>query len=349
VRKQLVGQNNNVPSSSAITQNLAAIEVPTIPTDNSFVGGVGGDAPVPKVFAEMQQATKRGAKTKDLKQDPGLRSLQAEIERLRQKYRDQQSGVSNNQPVQQTTVGNVVIPVPTYRQNTVAVPTVPRNSRPSNFAVPIAVPKPMAPTYTAQPINPEWSPSRNPRSTPIPVPTGVNASEALANMRGTTVSPQLPPLAAVDRYLPRAVDNNASPAINPGVFTPGVASSYIWPAKGVLTSGFGRRWGRPHKGIDVANSTGTPVYASAPGVIEKAGWNNGGYGNLVDVRHPDGSLTRYGHNSKVLVRSGQQVQQGETIALMGSTGFSTGPHTHFEIHPSGKGAVNPIALLPARL
>jgi murein DD-endopeptidase MepM/ murein hydrolase activator NlpD len=159
----------------------------------------------------------------------------------------------------------------------------------------------------------------------------------------------LPPLAAVDRYLPRAVDNNKSPGINPGVFTPGVASTYIWPAKGVLTSGFGQRWGRPHRGIDVANSTGTPIYASAPGVIEKAGWNNGGYGNLVDIRHPDGSLTRYGHNSKVLVRAGQQVQQGETIALMGSTGFSTGPHTHFEIHPSGRGAVNPIALLPARL
>jgi murein DD-endopeptidase MepM/ murein hydrolase activator NlpD len=348
VTKQLAGQNNNDVPSSGITTNLTAIQVPTTPTDNSFTG-VGGNTPVPKVFAEMQLATKKGAKTKDLKEDPGLRSLQAEIERLRQKYRDQQSGVSNNQPVQQTTVGNVAIPVPTYRQNTIAVPTVPKNSRPNNFAVPIAVPKPMAPTYTAQPINPDWAPSRNPRSTPIPVPTGVNASEALGNMRGTTVSPELPPLAAVDRYLPRAVDNNTSPSINPGVFTPGIASNYIWPAKGVLTSGYGRRWGRLHAGIDVANSTGTPVYASGPGVIEKAGWNKGGYGNVVDIRHPDGSLTRYGHNSKILARQGQQVQQGETIALMGSTGFSTGPHTHFEIHPSGKGAVNPIAFLPARL
>jgi murein DD-endopeptidase MepM/ murein hydrolase activator NlpD len=353
VTKQLVGRNNSIPSSSDVTKNLTAIQVPTTPTDASLSSftGVGGDTPVPKVFAEMQQATKRGAKTKDLKEDPGLRSLQAEIERLRQKYRAQQSGTSSSQLLQQTTPGNrnVVIPVPTYPENTVAVPTVPKNSRPNNFAVPIAVPRPMAPSYSAQPINPDWAPSRNPRSTPIPVPTGVNASEALVNMRGTTVSPELPPLAAVDRYLPRAVDNNTSPSVNPGVFTPGVATAYIWPAKGVLTSGFGQRWGRPHKGIDVANSTGTPVYASAPGVIEKAGWNNGGYGNVVDIRHPDGSMTRYGHNSKVLARQGQQVQQGETIALMGSTGFSTGPHTHFEIHPSGKAAVNPIAFLPKRL
>ena len=82
------------------------------------------------------------------------------------------------------------------------------------------------------------------------------------------------------------------------------------------------------------------------GTIEKAGWNNGGYGNLVEIRHPDGSTTRYAHNSKILVQPGQQVHQGETIALMGTTGHSTGPHSHFEIHPAGKGAVNPIAFLP---
>jgi murein DD-endopeptidase MepM/ murein hydrolase activator NlpD len=103
-----------------------------------------------------------------------------------------------------------------------------------------------------------------------------------------------------------------------------------------------------HRGIDIANSTGTPIYAASAGVVEKAGWNSGGYGNVVDIRHPDGSLTRYGHNSRILVQPGQQVQQGQQIAAMGSTGFSTGPHSHFEVHPSGKGAVNPIAFLPNR-
>ena len=104
-----------------------------------------------------------------------------------------------------------------------------------------------------------------------------------------------------------------------------------------------------HRGIDIANAVGTPIYASAPGVVVRAGWNNGGYGNVVDIRHSDGSMTRYGHNSRILVQVGQQVEQGQTIAAMGSTGFSTGPHSHFEVHPSGKGAVNPIAFLPERL
>jgi murein DD-endopeptidase MepM/ murein hydrolase activator NlpD len=103
-----------------------------------------------------------------------------------------------------------------------------------------------------------------------------------------------------------------------------------------------------HRGIDIANGVGTPIYASAPGRVERAGWNNGGYGLLVEIRHEDGSMTRYAHNSRILVRVGQEVQQGETIAAMGSTGFSTGPHTHFEIHPTGKGAVNPIAFLPSQ-
>jgi murein DD-endopeptidase MepM/ murein hydrolase activator NlpD len=172
---------------------------------------------------------------------------------------------------------------------------------------------------------------------------GGDASRSLGSLQGSTVSPQLPPLAAVDRYLPKVIDENTSP--------PSTSSTaYMWPAKGTLTSGYGWRWGRMHKGIDIANSVGTPIYAAADGIVEKAGWNNGGYGNLVDIRHADGSITRYGHNSKLLVQPGQQVQQGQTIALMGSTGFSTGPHSHFEIHPSGKGAVNPVAFLPvARL
>jgi murein DD-endopeptidase MepM/ murein hydrolase activator NlpD len=101
-----------------------------------------------------------------------------------------------------------------------------------------------------------------------------------------------------------------------------------------------------HKGVDIANAIGTPIMASASGEVIGAGWNNGGYGNLVKLLHADGSVTLYAHNSRVLVRTGQRVSQGEVIAQMGSTGFSTGSHLHFEIHPSGEGAVNPIAYLP---
>ncbi len=148
---------------------------------------------------------------------------------------------------------------------------------------------------------------------------------------GAMVGPELPPLSVPDDYLPDA----------PLHFT-----GHIWPTKGVVTSGYGRRWGRMHRGIDIAAPIGTPVMASAPGEVVSAGWNSGGYGNLVKVRHPDGSLTLYAHNSRILVRRGQTVEQGQQIAQMGSTGYSTGPHLHFEIHPGGKGAVNPMAFLP---
>lgn len=125
-------------------------------------------------------------------------------------------------------------------------------------------------------------------------------------------------------------------------------NGYIWPAKGVFTSGYGWRWGRMHRGIDIAAPVGTPIFAAADGEVVFSGWNSGGYGNLVKIRHSDGSMTFYAHNSKLLVRAGQYVTQGQQIARMGSTGFSTGPHLHFEIHPYGTKAVDPIAFLPAR-
>lgn len=124
------------------------------------------------------------------------------------------------------------------------------------------------------------------------------------------------------------------------------AKGYIWPTKGVVTSRFGWRWGRMHHGIDIAAPIGTPVVAAAAGVVVSAGWSNGGFGNLVKIRHSDGSVTLYAHNSRILVQPGQSINQGQMIAQVGSTGFSTGPHCHFEIHPSKRGAVDPIAHLP---
>jgi murein DD-endopeptidase MepM/ murein hydrolase activator NlpD len=307
---------------------------------------MGGDSPIPQSITEMQMARQRINTVKQAKfsQNSRLRSLQDEIEKLREKYRAQQSGNSVTTEVSQVNNSSQQASVFQENNQTVPIPLPQEN----NQTVPILVPKPMQFNHGVKPvksqvratrpsqddaINPEFLPNRN---TNFATPLGnVDASQSLGKLRGTTVSPSLPPLAAVDRYLPKPIDETTPPVMG-----------YIWPAKGTLTSGFGMRWGRMHKGIDVANSTGTPVYASADGVVEKAGWNNGGYGNLVDIRHADGSMTRYGHNSKILVRVGQQVHQGETIALMGSTGFSTGPHSHFEVHPAGKGAVNPIAFLP---
>ncbi len=127
----------------------------------------------------------------------------------------------------------------------------------------------------------------------------------------------------------------------------GTTIDFSWPAAGKLTSRFGRRWGRMHKGIDIAGPVGTPINAAADGTVISAGWNSGGYGNLVELRHSDGTTTRYGHNSRVSVAVGQTVRQGQQLAEMGSTGHSTGSHLHFEIRPSGGNAVNPISHLPA--
>ena len=134
-----------------------------------------------------------------------------------------------------------------------------------------------------------------------------------------------------------------APATQTGTTTLG----FSWPAAGKLTSRFGRRWGRMHKGIDIAGPIGTPINAAADGTVISAGWNSGGYGNLVEVKHSDGTTTRYGHNSRLSVSVGQTVRQGQQLAEMGSTGHSTGSHLHFEIRPTGGTAVNPIAHLPA--
>jgi murein DD-endopeptidase MepM/ murein hydrolase activator NlpD len=122
---------------------------------------------------------------------------------------------------------------------------------------------------------------------------------------------------------------------------------FSWPAAGTLTSKYGRRWGRMHKGIDIAGPVGTPIIAAAEGTVIVSGWSSGGYGNLVEIRHSDGTTTRYGHNSRLSVGVGQIVRQGQQVAEMGSTGRSTGSHVHFEIRPGGGDAVNPIAHLPA--
>lgn len=155
------------------------------------------------------------------------------------------------------------------------------------------------------------------------------------------ISIPVPPPDSQSAYIQLPVPP-ADAQINP------MSSKFIWPASGKLTSGYGRRWGRMHAGIDIAGPIGTPIVAAAAGVVTKAGWNSGGYGNLVEIQHPDGSVTRYGHNSKVLVMLGQSVEQGQMIAEMGSTGRSTGPHCHFETLLPGMGAINPMINLASR-
>jgi murein DD-endopeptidase MepM/ murein hydrolase activator NlpD len=102
-----------------------------------------------------------------------------------------------------------------------------------------------------------------------------------------------------------------------------------------MTSGYGMRWGRMHEGIDLAASQGTPIRAAKSGTVVLAE-ETGNYGLLVKVNHGDGLETQYAHCSKALVEAGQRVEEGETIALVGSTGRSTGPHLHFEVISEGQ-------------
>lgn len=111
--------------------------------------------------------------------------------------------------------------------------------------------------------------------------------------------------------------------------------SLIEPAQGVITSRFGWRPRDNHKGLDIANSIGSPIRAAASGTVTYSQFNSGGYGYLVKISHGNGIETYYAHNSKLYVSVGQTVQQGDIIAAMGSTGISTGSHCHFEIRVNG--------------
>ncbi len=103
-----------------------------------------------------------------------------------------------------------------------------------------------------------------------------------------------------------------------------------WPSRGVITSRFGFRSRRHHHGIDIAAPIGTPIMAARDGVVQFAGWK-GAYGVLVILDHGGGLTTWYGHASKLLVRVGERVQQGQLIAKVGTTGNVTGPNLHFEV------------------
>ncbi len=111
------------------------------------------------------------------------------------------------------------------------------------------------------------------------------------------------------------------------------------------TSGFGYRWGRLHAGTDMAGPIGTPIYATADGVVTHADWQSG-YGRLIKIQHQFGLETRYAHLSRISVKKGQRVSRGDRIGDMGNSGRSTGPHLHYEVRVGGE-AINPMTYIKA--
>ena len=136
----------------------------------------------------------------------------------------------------------------------------------------------------------------------------------------------------------------------PGPVPPAVPPpSFALPAQGRYTSCFCERWGEMHGGIDLANANGTPELAAAAGTVIVAG-PAGGFGQWVQLRHDDGTVTVYGHMDTIEVAVGQQVAAGQLIATMGAQGNSTGPHLHFEVWPAGDRAqrIDPAVWLTER-
>lgn len=159
------------------------------------------------------------------------------------------------------------------------------------------------------------------------------------------VQPTAPQDPAVWNPHQEAADHQPTPVSFPSPEPP--RPTTVRPVNGVLTSGFGARWGTNHNGIDFAGNLGTPIHSVTDGVVIEAGPASG-FGLWVRIQQDDGTVGVYGHMQDILVQVGQQVQAGDVIATVGNRGQSTGPHLHYEVHQPGAGPIDPQPWLAAR-
>ncbi len=331
-------------SSSTIAFNASAnrVSVPEL-RQSSWVPAIS--TPTPKIDRPANVSVEPSV-TNSTRID----KLMVEVKNLRQKYQTTQVAYAaqQNYVVPTTSSASVVVPTvsmptrsgslrferrtvnPEFQKRVETTPDVSTQSVNQNRLDRI-IQAPTLPQQTPAIVSAK-APRLMARASVGGAYTGSNsyASPLVQTTALRMAAPQMPSIGTSDSYLPQGK---------------GAMKGYIWPAQGVFTSGYGWRWGRMHKGIDVAGPVGTPIVAAAPGVVSFSGYNDGGFGYLVEIEHADGSMTRYAHNNRILVSNGQQVAQGQQVAEMGSTGFSTGPHLHFEIH-TPQGAMNPMAYLP---
>jgi murein DD-endopeptidase MepM/ murein hydrolase activator NlpD len=323
------------------SSQLTAVDqtVPAVSLNHSAIApvAIGGSTEVAtSSFVGNQPA--QGAQTGSSVQQNHVENLRLEIVKLREKYQGSVSQIDPATPSTKVAASSLNVAAPANADVAASIST---ELKPSRYTKALQAQIRQLQDNHQQGKRAGVTPvaavtaTVAPPSQPQLVATasiGAESYEPLVrSSTGQMVSPDLPPLGSVDAYLPGKTDK---------------FNGYIWPAKGVLTSGYGYRWGRMHRGIDIAAPVGTPIFAAATGVVISAGWNSGGYGYMVKIQHPDGSVTLYAHNNRIVVREGQTVAQGQQIAEMGSTGYSTGPHSHFEVHRPGQGAVNPTAYLP---
>lgn len=190
-----------------------------------------------------------------------------------------------------------------------------------------------------------------PAEVPVPVAAKIDGQH-MVEARG---GPLIPLAAAVAVELRtdqqfRSIFQNWKKMDTPGAPSGVIAIPSVHPVEHLeFTSNFGirsdpfRGTAAMHAGVDIRGPVGTPIYATADGIVSEA-QRQGGYGNLVEINHGKGIATRYGHLSKILVTANMRVKRGQLIALMGSTGRSTGSHLHYEVRIDGH-AVNPAPFL----
>ena len=165
------------------------------------------------------------------------------------------------------------------------------------------------------------------------------AAAPLAPVLIPVVEPEAVPAAAPMT----AVAKPAGPMMRAMIFSEPVPGHAINSKFGMRRLG-GEPGARQHKGVDIAAPKGTSVFASAEGRVLRIGYDAGGYGNFIELRHPNGMTTLYGHLSRVDVASGDPIAPGGRIGLVGSTGYSTGPHLHFEVRRDGA-QINPTKVM----
>jgi lysostaphin len=244
----------------------------------------------------------------------------------------------------------------------IQIVTAPKPAAPANVVrQPTVAPKP-SPVIAVKPSpviapKPDNMPNTLGFNEPLEIPVSEDSpliDPALESPFFDATAPESKPTAPSD-LAPEDIeiiipDNQSAASVKPTPDSPTYSRSekLLWPLSGTMTSRFGwrsLRGNRYHTGIDLAAPTGTQVYAALSGTVEFAGWNRQGYGYLIIIRGWDNRRYYYGHNSRLQVKKGQWVRQGQIISRVGSTGFSTGPHLHFEIRV-GNSARNPLAYLP---
>ena len=209
-----------------------------------------------------------------------------------------------------------------------------------------------APTVSAQPeaasvsLNPMSQPrlSLSPSATPSPQPTSTPLPTSTPTTPVVTATP-IPIIYSIWEPTLPAEGGWSGNATCEGTFiAPRGSGAFVWPTDVHALSGRNFSW-RWHPGLDLYALSGDPIYAVDAGVVVYAGWNSWGYGNMVVIDHGNGWHTLYAHFSEINVSCGQAVEQGAVIGLAGSTGYSTGPHLHFEMRAE-TGRVNPWGYLP---